>query len=358
MKLKVFLAVLVLVILASLFFLPLIKLSYTVRSQGIIYPIREWVLAKADDGLLTHTLHDNFNHAVAYHAITEFQRGDHGEFVLYQKVFRAERVNFNDTIGFLRSNEEQRLLMQLTGQLDVNRRMLEVYASGERAEDVAVVRERVNLAEKEFETQEKLFERAERLLQEKVISPQDHELARNEFEVKRMALQIARSEYEAIQAGAKPEQIELARAEIRSLESQIQQMQSRLDAFIIRAPFAGIILRDGPEINTSEKIIRVADDSSFIVVLPVETHHLPYIQTGQKITLSPETREEPVQATIAAIGNSVQIINRRQNVFITAVLDQHPSYIFPRMLIQAEINTGSITLREYARRLVKTIYAN
>ena len=358
MKLKLFLVLLFVLVLAGLFFLPVIHIPYNVRSQGIVYPIREWVLTKADEGLLTHTLHDHFNQAVSYHAITEFQRGDHGEFVLHEDVFLKDRIMENDTIGYLRSNEEQRLLMELSGQLEVNRRMLEVYATGERPEDVAVARERMNLARSEYETQLKLMERADRLLKEEVISPQDHELARNAFEIKRLAFEIARSEYEAIQAGAKPEQLELARAEIRSLESQIDQINARLDAFIIRAPFSGIILREGPDMDTTGRIVRVADNTAYIAVIPVETHYLPYLSTGQKITLTPEAREQPVMATIEAIGNSVQVINRRQNVFITAVLDEHPAYIFPKMRIRAEINTGKITPREYAARLIKTIYAN
>jgi hypothetical protein len=358
MKLKYFPIPLLLLLLAALYFLPLIHLPYNIRSQGIIYPVREWVLAKAGDGLLTHTLHDHFNQSVYYHSITEFQRGDHGEFVLNNRIFHSERVRKNDTIGYLRSNEEQRLMMQLQGQLDVNRRLLEMHAAGERSEDVAIARERVTLAEKEYETQQKLMGRANQLFAERVISPQDHELAQNEYQIKHMALQIARSEYQAIQAGAKPEQLELVRAEIRALESQIDQVNTRLSAFTIRAPFNGIILREGPEIATSENILRIADDSVLIVVLPVETYQLTYLQTGQKIMLTSKNRDIPVQATIAAIGNTVQLINRRQHVFITAVLDKRPPHLLPRMLIQTEINTGKITLREYTARLTRTIYAN
>lgn len=358
MKLKYFLIPLLLLLLAALYFHPLIHLPYNIRSQGIIYPVREWVLAKAGDGLLTHTLHDHFNQSVSYHSITEFQRGDHGEFVLNDRIFHSERVRKNDTIGYLRSNEEQRLMMQLQGQLDVNRRLLEMHAAGERSEDVAIARERVTLAEKEYETQQKLMERANQLFAEGVISPQNHELAQNEYQIKHMALQIARSEYQAIQAGAKPEQLELVRAEIRALVSQIEQVNARLSAFTIRAPFNGTILREGPEMATSENILRIADDSAYIVVLPVEIYQLAYLQTGQKVLLTPENREQPALATIATIGNTVQLINRRQHVFITAVLDKRPPHLLPRMLIQAEIKTGKITLREYAARLIRTIYAN
>lgn len=358
MKLKYFLIPLLLLVLTGVYFIPVLHFPYNIRSQGIVFPVREWVLAKAGEGLLTHTLHDNLNQSISYHAITEFQRGDHGEFVLHDKVFLTGRVEKNDTIGFLRSNEEQRLLMQLQGQLEVNRRQLEAFAAGQRPEDVAVARERMILAEKEYETQQKLMERANQLFAEAVISPQDHELARNEYDIKRMALQISRSEYQAIQAGAKPEQLELLRAEIRAIEAQIEQMKTRFDAFTIRAPFSGIVLREGPEMTTSVNILRIADDSAFFVVLPVETYQLSYIKTGQKVILTPENRAPSVQATVEIIGNSVQLINRRQNVFITAVLDEPLQHIFPGMILHAEIQTGKVSVREYAARLTRTIYAN
>lgn len=359
MKIKHIAIVLALVLIVlALFWLPAIQISYKIRSQGMVYPVREWVLSKADNGLLVHTLHDHYHNTLAHHAITEFQRGDHGEFLLHPGVFASARISHNDTIGFLRSNEEQRLLIELQGQLEVNRRLLQSYAAGERPEDVSIARERMLLAEKEYETEKKLMERADGLFREEVISKQDHELAQNQYQIKQMSLQIARSEYLALQAGAKPEQLELVRAEIRALESQIEQVSNRLSAFTIKAPFDGIILREGPELSTSETILRLADDSSFIVMLPVETYQLPYLQRGQTIILTPENRASPATAVIETIGNSVHLINRRQHVFITASLHQGPPHILPRMLLQAEIDTGKISLREYAARITKTIYAN
>ena len=358
MKLKYLLIPLLLLLLAVLYFVPLIHLPYNIRSQGIIYPEREWVLSKAGDGLLTYTLHDHFNQSVSYHAITEFQRGDHGEFVLNERIFHSEKVCKNDTIGYLRSNEEQRFLMQLQGQLEVNRRLLDLYTAGERPEDIAISRERAALAEKEYKTQQKLMERADRLFAEGVISPQDHELAQNEYQVKRMALQIARSEYQAKQAGAKPEQLELVRAEIHTLESQIEQVNARLSAFTILAPFNGTIIREGPGPANTENILRLADDSVYLVVLPVEVYQLAYLEVGQEIRLIPENRGTPASARLAAIGNSAKLINRRQFVFITAVVNEPPPHLLPNMLIQVEIETGKISLREYVARLTRTIYAN
>jgi multidrug resistance efflux pump len=358
MKLQYFLVPVILLLLAGLFFTPLVQLPYIVRSSGVVYPVQEWQLAKADEGLLSYKLTDHFNNTISHYSITEFQRGDHGEFVLHPGVFAGGRIYKGDTIGMIRSNEEQRRLIQLEGELESRRRQLEVYRTGARPEEVAVARERLLLAEREYETQRQLMARSEALFEQEVIPPQEFELARNEYEIRRMAVQIARSEYEALRAGAKPEQLELARAEVRALEAQIAQLSGRLDAFTILAPFSGFVMRDRPGVDQLETILRIADDSQFIVVVPVEVHQLAYITPGQRVRLVPENRAQAVEATVVATGNAVQMINRRQNVFVTCVLDEHLPHILPQMMIQTEIDAGRITLMEYARRITRTIYAN
>ncbi len=358
MKLRFFLIPLLLVLIAGLYFAPVVFIPYNIRSQGVVYPVREWVLAKSAVGLLAHTLHDHINNTLAHHSVTEFQRGDHGEFVLNQNIFLNENISKYDTIGYLRSNEEQRQLIHLQGQLEVNRRLLASFAAGERAEDVAVARERLALAEKEYETQRKLRERSEKLFEQEIISLQEYELAQNDYSIKLLTMQIARSEYQAIQAGVKPQQLEVVQAEIRLFENQIKQLRARLDAFTIRAPFDGIILREGHNPVGTENILRIADISLYIVLIPVETFQLPYLKAGQKVTLMPQNRSNPVLGTIASTGNSVHLINRRQNVFVTVILDDIPPHILPRMMLLAQIRTGNITIREFASRIIKTIYAN
>lgn len=358
MKLRFILTPLFLFLLAGLYYFPIIRLPYNIRSQGAVYPVREWVLVKSADGLLVHTLHDHFNNTLSHHAVTEFQRGDHGEFVLNPDIFRSDTIFQHDTIGFLRSNEEQRHLLQLQGQLEVNRRLLASFAAGERAEDVAVARERMDLATTDYENQKRLLERSRLLFERDVISLQEYELTQNEYSIKMKAMQIAQSEFLAIQAGVKPQELEVVQAEIRSLEKQINQLRARIDAFTIRAPFNGIIIREASSPIGVENILCIADNSALMVLIPVETHLLPYIETGQKVTLTPQNRVNPVKATIVSKGNSIHIINNRQNVYVTAVLDQQPPHILLRMMLRADINTGNITIREYIARISRTIYAN
>lgn len=345
-------------LLSGIFLLPYLQLSYSIQTRGIISPAREWVLSRAGDGQMSYALNDYFHGSISHYAITEFQRGDHGEFRLKEGLFSRGYVYSGDTIGVILSNEEQRRYIQLLGELESRESLLNVYLTGQRPQDVTIAHERVLLAGKELQAQERILERSRKLYAEQVIPAQEYELVENQYEVRQMALQIARSEHQSLLAGAKPEQLELVRAEIRAIQAQINQLSNRLEAFTVRSPITGNIIFEPRQDIPGQTFIRIAEDSPYIVVFPVEVHQLAYVQPGQKVLLIPENRSQIAEATIVSLGNSVQLINRRQNVFVTATLDQNHAHILPGMLIQAKILTGRIGLVEYTSRITKAIYAN
>jgi multidrug efflux pump subunit AcrA (membrane-fusion protein) len=350
--------IVLILLLAGIFVVPAINLPYKIRSRAIIYPAKEWSLVKAQDGQLAYLLMDHFNNSVSEFAFTEFQRGDHSHFTLNMSLFENERVNSGDLIAHIISSEEQRRLIELKGELEVREKLLEVYLTGERQQDVVIAHERMLLARKEFENQQKLMDRSQKLFDENVIASQEYDISLNEFEVKQLAYQIARSQHQAALTGSKPEQLNLVRAEIRALQSQIHQLEQRIDAFTIRSPFSGTIIRSREQALDNQVFIRISCDSVKIAVLPVELYQLQYIHNGQKVYLQAFSGSKPIPATIESIGNSVQLINRRQSVFITAVLDNPHSAILPGMIIEAEIHGGKISLGEYISRLTRMIYAN
>ena len=56
--------------------------------------------------------------AISY-GVTEFQRGDVVQFLLNPKMSNQKYVLAGDTIGWIVSNEEQRNLIQLKGELNI-----------------------------------------------------------------------------------------------------------------------------------------------------------------------------------------------------------------------------------------------
>ena len=335
-----------------------IEIPYNIKTKGIILPAREWRLERLPDGTILNTEMNHLTNKISYYSVLEFQRGDHAEFIINEDVFSGKTINRGDTVGYIRSWEEERRLITLLGALEENERLLDVSLSGEKLEEINAARERLLLAEREYETQKKLVARMEALHQTGVIADEDWELALNDYLVKEQNMNIARSMLEVVSTGAKPEEQELIRANIRNYRRQIEQTQNRINSFNVLAPFRGTIIRQqGAELN-NESIIRVADLERLVVTLPVDLYQLAYIENGNPVNIRINSGRRVYRAKIIDSDNTVQFIDQRQNVFLTALLEEETDKFIPNMLVQAEIICGKVTARDYMKRMFKVIFEN
>jgi hypothetical protein len=335
-----------------------IEIPYNINTRGVVMPVREWRLVRLPDGTILNTEKNNLTNKITYYSVLEFQRGDHAEFIINDRVFSGKTVNEGDTIGFIRSYEEERRLLGLLTGLEEQRGLLRVHLSGGKREEVDAYRERYILAEKEYETQKKLLARMESLHQEGIIADEAWELALNDYEVKKQNVSIARSSVDVISAGAKDEELDLIRTNINSFQRQIEQTNNRIEAFNILAPFSGNIIRQqAPELD-NESIIRVADLQNMIITLPVELYQLDYIDNGNEVRVKMNPGRRVYKAKIVDVDNTVQFMDQRQNVFITALVEEEVDRFMPNMLVEAEIICGQVPAIDYIRRLFRIIFVN
>jgi hypothetical protein len=354
LRLILVLAVLTIVYVIGIY----VEIPYNIRTKGIIMPAREWRLERLPDGTILNSQINNLTNRITYYSVLEFQRGDHAELMVNEKVFAGTTINQGDTIGFIRSYEEERRLLGLQMSLAEQEGLLKVSLSGEKQEEINAAREKLVLAEQEFETQEKLMARMESLWENGVIADEAWERARNEYIIKRQNINIARSVLEMVSTGAKPEERELIETNIRSFKRQIEQTENRIAAFNIISPMHGTIIREQRTNPASESIIRVACMDSMIVTLPVDFHLLPYIKPGNPVNLRINSGRTVYPARIINIDNTIHYLDRRQNIFVTAIADNNPERFMPNMLVQAEIVGGSVSTRDYLLRIFKGVFEN
>jgi hypothetical protein len=347
---------LILVILAVAAFY--IEIPYNINTRGIVMPAREWNLVRLSDGTILNTAKNNITNKISYYSVLEFQRGDHAEFIANMRVFSGNTINIGDTVGYIRSFEEERRLLGLQSALEEQKGLLKISLSGEKHEEVNAARERLVLAEHEYETQGKLMARIESLWENGVIADEAWELARNEYLVKRQNINIARSVLEMVSTGAKPEERELIETNIRSYNRQIEQTKNRIAAFNILAPISGTIIREQSSSPGIDPIIRVACLDTMIVTLPVELYQLSYIDNGNMVNLRINSGRTVYPAKIINVDNTIQYLDRRQNVFVTAAVENNTGRFMPNMLLQAEIVGGTISLRDYLSRTFKVVFEN
>jgi multidrug efflux pump subunit AcrA (membrane-fusion protein) len=339
-----------------------LNLTYSISSKGILYPATEWGLYRTADGNLINSLKDNSINSISHYSVTEFQRGDLGSFSILPGIFARGMVEKGDTIAFLTSFNERIRYVELQGELNMQKKLLSVYSSGEKPDEIRIASERINLASQEYETQKRITDRNNILFEKAFIPEEEYEISLNELHIKRQNFIIAQSEYEALTSGAKQEQLDYVKATIEALENQIAQIREFMSEFTITSPITGrITQKQGRELDAiHETIFRVTDSEKYIIVIPVDVYNLPYISLGQKVYFSTVTDKRVIESVITNIDNSVQMLNGMQKVYITALLEPGDAIqsIYPNMIVDVTIPSEKITVRDFLARLINEVYNN
>lgn len=308
--------------------------------------------------MLVSVYKDHLRNSITDFSVTEFQRGELAGFRVNDKILSQEFINAGDTIGIINSSDEERRYVELLAELQVQKSLLKVHSTGEKPETVQMAYEEMIKAERELETQQKMTDRNEILFNDSVIAAEEYELSQNELLIKQQNRNIARSNFEAVSTGAKEEQLNFLMASINALELQLGQVENRLQSFHILSPVDGKIsgrraIQPGEEI-----MISISDNSKRLVILPVEIHQLPYIEAGQQVVLKTGILGVSLTANIISVDNVVQMVDQRQNVFITALLNEDGPDIIPGMIVDASIRCGMVSVADYFKRLFRIVYAN
>jgi len=336
-----------------------LTLTYTISGQGVIYPYREWVLAKNTDGNLINILRNNHTNSIVRYSVTEFQRGDLAQFEVHERVFDHPWVHERDTVGWIYSSKEVLKLIELEGELEAQNKLLALYASGEKPEEVQAAFQRMVLARQQYETQKRITERNRTLFELGHIAAEEYEISENEYHNRYQNYLIAQSQHEAMLSGAKQEQLDYIRANISSLEQNINHLRNVIESFTITSPISGKILRKQGNNPDYDAILRVVDTTRFVVLIPVELYNMQFLETGQAIEVISAFNGSSSQAVIFNFDNSVQTLNQRQHIFVSAEINSDQSEgIYTDMLVDVRMSSEPISLFQYIRRFMNEIYNN
>ena len=337
------------------------EFTYYVNGRGVIMPVQEWSLHGGFGGSLIHIFENHLDGTVTEYGVSEIQRGDIARYQFNEHLLRTGSVEKGDTLVWLFTSEIQLQIIQLEGELAYQQSLLAAYLSGKKPEEIMVAENRVELARQELETQRALTGRIMQLFKEDVVSQQEYELSLNDLKVKEYALEIAGSLFNTLTSGRKSEDIDAVRARISSLNNQIDQMKVHVDAFHLVTPISGKIIRErNPVIeNTSEVILRIADFSSYAVIMPVDHAEEAYLQTGQLVIISSGSRKLSYTGELVAIDKTVRLMNNQPKIFLTILLSDTSNASFYRnMMVQGRIECDKPKAWEYAARKLKSVYQN
>ena len=346
--------ILVITALALLLLLLPIRFSYTIHVPGKVLPVREWLLQRSPDGNLAAVRYSYLDGMVEDYQTVQVERGDAGQFSVYPAIQAYRHIERGDTVGIFYSNEAERRLQELRGELQTARSLLAVNAAGEKPGIIEAARQQVGLAERRAREQRRIFQRQKGLHEQELVSLQELDAAQTASEVADLQEQIARAALQNASSGAKPEQIAYLQTRVAVLQKEIAVLKKRSEQFTLVSPMAGIV---SPTFSR-DTLILISDTTQQVILLPVRLAERAMITRDQTIDIQGGTSQGEMTARIVHIDHQVRRINGEEMLFVTALVADARRPLAPGSIVRGAIHCAGMTLWEYLRQSARSITIN
>ena len=223
--------------------------------------------------------------------------------VLELRVSEGDRVNAGDTIARIDTRDTELQIQRLRAERAAADAQLRLLRAGSRPQDVRQAEAQVRAAEADVTTVEAEaksaqidLDRFEALLQANAGSRKQRDDAAARVDVARERQRSASERVDAarealgrLRAGARPEEIDGARARVDSVDAQIAALQKNVADATVTAPLAGVVtqklIEPGELIARGTAIVIVTDLDNAWANLFVPEPMIPRLALGQPATV-------------------------------------------------------------------------
>ncbi len=335
-------------ILTGLVFLLMPDTPYTIEAKGQLLPTKEWMVTRTADAYLSATL---YNHALGTpesFSVAQFERQDAMRFVFNPSVTHDQFIQAGDTVGVMHSSMVNRELAQLQSQLAVEQATLNLYLAGEKSATVVEAQRQLRRAQVRVDEQEKIVARLQTLKEKGITSDQELEIEEGTLRVLQSEVGIARARLQTVQTGAKPEQLDLVRARIAGLESEIEAVSQRAENFTLVSPIDGALYMR----TQSDTLLVVADTSRFIVFMPVGWDERPFMEAGQEVKIENPGLPGAYTGRLIRMENYVHNMGGKQGFMAMAEV-RPDAYLLPGIMVKCTIVSDPVSPLEQVKRFFK-----
>lgn len=336
----------VLILIILILVLP-IKLVYKLKVQGKLLPEKEWIIYKGTDGRLTSLLTNYKTGINQSYDVTLFDRGDAMQFAFISDLHSGISIKLKDTIAFVYSNEIERQIANLKGQIITSKASLTLNLTGEK--ESVIEQEKNNLAYriKQAEEQKKIVNRLKTLYDRGLASQEEYEIAQGTYDLNEINILISKSRLQSVETGSKLEQNELIRSQILALEKELAVLKKRFEGFTLLSPIEGIVNR----ITNSDTLMIISDTSEFVLISPIRIQDKKFINPPQNVEIYINGMRQNINVKLVELDNNTQIVNGIQFVTAVSLIKDKTSEMIPGLMVDCFIHTGNLNPIEYVMRI-------
>jgi membrane fusion protein YbhG len=306
--------------------------------------------------------------ATGYVEATEVRiAGEVGGRLLDVKVNEGDRVAARDVIARLDTADAELALRRAQAEREQAQAQLALLRAGSRAEDVRQASSQLQAAQADVKGAQADadgaaadVQRFENLLRANAgsVKQRDDAVTRRDVAQARVRgsqerAQAAADALARVRAGARPQEIDAARARVAALDVQIATVQKTLADAVVTAPTGGVvtskILHTGEMAAPRAPIVVVTDLDHAWANVYVDERLVPQLKIGQTVTLVTDAGQR-LNGTITFISpkaeftpRNVQTAEERSKLVyrIKVTADNREGVLKPGMPVEADLSGGA-----------------
>jgi len=263
----------------------IIKLDLKVSQDCLIYPIEIMSLQSSDPGYVELVL----DRGSGEKNVQQFSLSgaDLQVLSINPLVKEGDQIKKGQVIARVSSPESEASLAESRANLDRAKSQLELLKKGPRPEEISQVDDQIKQVRLNLKKSDSDLARSEELAQKGMISKDQLEQARTTNEVLKSELDFYTRQRKLLKDGARPEEIEIAEAEMRAIQAKIDKLESQIAAANIVSPLDGVVTI----VRTGEEFLTVARIDTMRVRIPVPEKEISDVRPGNIIKF--RTRSYP-----------------------------------------------------------------
>ncbi|WP_070964153.1 HlyD family secretion protein [Vibrio sonorensis] len=191
-----------------------------------------------------------------------------GEIIRELPVKEGEAVNQGQVLVRLDSRNQEAVLAHAVAEQSRAEAYLDKLSNGERPEDIAAGQARVARAKAQLVESQKNYKRKSELVAKKLISQSEKDSALAARDSAKAELDSANEEFGKLTAGARPEDIAQAKAQLQAAQADVALQSQKLEELTIVATRDGIL--DNLPYNLGERVPANA------IVAVIQANRVPY----------------------------------------------------------------------------------
>ncbi len=223
-------------------------------------------------------------------------------------VDEGNSVKEGDIMAYIDDEDYKLKLKKLKAMLAGAEARYRMVKKGAREEDIARMREKLRQAKIALNNAEKNYERAKKLYEAKVFPRKKYDDAYFAYKRALAGYRAVREEYRKLVKGSRPEEIEMALANVNAIKAEIEEVEKKISDCVIEAPVNGIVLcrlvNVGEVVPVGKPLFSLADLSVVKVRGYLSEKDLGFIKLGEEVSIYVDTfPEKPLKGIITYISS-------------------------------------------------------